>query len=355
MTPGAPVREGGPLRGRIPTTTPADGVRATTVAGDPLDVRRSRRLAARGDDGKVGTSPSPGRDLFEREDTAGNRRIQSLRSAMPDEGKGDFLYLGLHVRGTVALTRAGEDGAFLEPGDMVFCDPARRDVLRFGEDCLMTYFRTTRHYLGVAKSDLDRFVGVPVRHGAGMGALVSGFLSALAAEAEFHRPTIGDRLARSAVDLLAVLVMELLQAETGQERSGASKAGGEMLARIRAFIEEHLREPELSPESIARAHHISVRYLHKLFQDDGTTVGQWVRQRRLDSCRHELGRTSKGTTTVAAVAHRWGFSSPSHFSRTFRDAYGMSPSEWQALAASGVGSPITERGLPTGPRRGETV
>lgn len=278
---------------------------------------------------------TPGAPVHEvREE--GPLRVQML-SAMPDEGEGAFLYLGLHVRGEVTLTRTGEGGAFLEAGDMVFCDPARRDVLRFGEDCLMTYFRITRRYLGVAGSDLDRLVGVPVRHGAGMGALVSGFLSALAADAEFHRSAIGDRLARSAVDLLAVLVMELLQAETGAETSGASKAGAEMLSRIRAFIEEHLTEPELSPESIARAHHISVRYLHKLFQDDGTTVGQWVRQRRLDSCRRELGRTSHRRTTVAAVAQRWGFSSPSHFSRTFRDAYGVSPREWQALAASDVG------------------
>jgi AraC-like DNA-binding protein len=269
--------------------------------------------------------------------------IVQMLSAMPDEGEGEFLYLGLHVRGAVALTRAGEDGIFLEPGDMVFCDPGRRDVLQFGADCLMTYFRTTRRSLGVGEPDLDRVVGVPVRHGAGMGALVSGFLSALAAEAEVHRSTIGDRLARSAVDLLAVLVMELLQAETEEEMSGASKAGA-MLSRIRAFIEEHLMEPELSPESIARAHHISVRYLHKLFQDDGTTVGQWVRQRRLESCRHELSRTSHRRTTVAAVAHRWGFSSPSHFSRTFRDAYGMSPREWQALVASGTSPVATGHG-----------
>ncbi|MEU0250515.1 helix-turn-helix domain-containing protein [Streptomyces sp. NPDC006235] len=260
---------------------------------------------------------------------------------MPDEGEGEFLYLGLHVRGAVALTRAGEDGTFLEPGDMVFCDPARRDVLRFGEDCLMTYFRITRRNLGVAEPNLDRVVGVPVRHGGGMGALVSGFLSALAAEAEVHPSKIGDRLARSAVDLLAVLVMELLQTQTGEEPSGAPKAGGDMLARIRAFIEEHLMEPELSPESIARAHHICVRSLHKLFQDGGTTVGQWVRQRRLESCRYELGRTSNRRTTVAAVAQRWGLSSPSHFSRRFRGAYGMSPREWQALAAAGAGSPIT--------------
>ncbi|MFF2198440.1 AraC family transcriptional regulator, partial [Streptomyces sp. NPDC058157] len=32
------------------------------------------------------------------------------------------------------------------------------------------------------------------------------------------------------------------------------------------------------------------------------------------------------------VAQRWGFVSPSHFSRAFRAAYGMTPREWQAAA-----------------------
>ncbi|MET9476476.1 helix-turn-helix domain-containing protein [Streptomyces sp. NPDC002922] len=258
---------------------------------------------------------------------------------MPDKGGTEFLYLGMHVHGSVTYVGAK---IFLEPSDMVFCDPARRHFLQLGDDCRMTFFRIPRCYLGVSESELDRVVGVPVRHTEGMGALVSDFLSALAAEAEFHRSTIGNRLARIAVDLLAVLVMELLQTETEEETSDASNAGSELLSRIRTFIEEHLMEPDLSPESIARAHHISVRYLHKLFQNDSTTVSQWVRQRRLDCCRHELGRASSRKFTVAAMAHRWGFRSPSHFSRTFRNAYGMSPSEWQALAASGIGSQISK-------------
>jgi AraC-like DNA-binding protein len=83
-----------------------------------------------------------------------------------------------------------------------------------------------------------------------------------------------------------------------------------------------------------------VRYLHKLFQNDGTTVSQWVRQRRLNVSRQELGRTSNRRLTVAAVARRLGFISPSHFSRVFRDAYGMSPSEWQACTWSALESPI---------------
>ncbi|WP_257581798.1 helix-turn-helix domain-containing protein [Streptomyces sp. TLI_146] len=242
------------------------------------------------------------------------------------------VYLGVHVRGSVTVVRERAT-TLLEPNDLVFCDPARQHLLRFGEDCQMIFFRVPRCYLGVTEAELKQVLGVPVRGGEGIGALASDFLTALAAKAEFRRSTIGDRRARTAVHLLSVLVMELLETDATDEADDASGAGNEMLSRIHAYIEEHLMDPDLSPESIARAHHISVRYLQKLFQNDGSTVSQWVRRRRLEFCRFELGRSHR-RVTMAAVAHRWGFSSPSHFSRTFRGAYGMSPSQWQALATS---------------------
>jgi AraC-like DNA-binding protein len=262
-----------------------------------------------------------------------------MLSEMPDTNDRNHVYLGVHVRGPVTVVHE-RARTLLEPNDLVFCDPARRHLLRFGEDCQMIFFRVPRCYLGVTESALDQVLGVPVRGGEGIGALASEFLTALAAKAEFRRSTIGDRRARTAVHLLSLLVMELLEADTTDAADDPSGAGNETLARIHAHIEEHLMDPDLSPESIARAHHISVRYLQKLFQNDGSTVSQWVRQRRLESCRFELGRSTR-RITMAAMAHRWGFSSPSHFSRTFRGAYGMSPSAWQALATSAF-APTTD-------------
>lgn len=254
---------------------------------------------------------------------------------MPEADDRNHVYLAVHVRGPVTVVH-GPTRTRLEPDDLVFCDPSRQRPLRFGDDCQMIFFRVPRCYLGVSEPELDQVLGVPVRGGAGLGALVSDFLTALAAEAEFRRSSIGDRRARTAVHLLSVLVMELLAADTTDRDADASGTGGAMLNRIHAHIEEHLMDPDLSPESIARAHHISVRYLQKLFQNDGSTVSQWVRHRRLEFCRLELGRSHR-RITMAAMAHRWGFNSPSHFSRTFRGAYGMSPSEWQALATSAFG------------------
>ncbi|MFF1506368.1 helix-turn-helix domain-containing protein [Streptomyces sp. NPDC058326] len=273
--------------------------------------------------------------------------LVQMLSEMPGTNDRNDVYLAVHVRGPVTVLHERAKTP-LEPNDLVFCDPARRHLLRFGEDCQMIFFRVPRCYLGVTESELDQVLGVPVRGGEGIGALVSDFLTALAAKAEFRRSTIGDRRARTAVHLLSVLVMELLAAATTDETDDASGTGNAMLSRIRAYIEQHLMDPDLSPDSIARAHHISVRYLQKLFQNDGSTVSQWVRRRRLEFCRFELGRSHR-RITMAAVAHRWGFSSPSHFSRTFRGAYGMSPSEWQALATSACAP--THAGAEEGRRR----
>lgn len=245
------------------------------------------------------------------------------------DGDGDGLYVALHQGGSVAVPHEGRD-VLLEPGDLVFCGPGRTGAPRFGASFRMTLFRLPRHCPGIADSDLRRITGVPLRCGDGVRALVSHFLTVLASDAGLRRSHTGDRLARTAVDLLAVLVTEFV----GDQAADTTDVGTQTLSRIRTFIELHLPDADLSPEAIAHAHHISVRYLHKLFQGEGTTVSQWIRARRLDACRQDLGRAPRHRLTVAAVAHRWGFTSASHFSRAFRDAYGMSPSEWQALASS---------------------
>ncbi|WP_438271973.1 helix-turn-helix domain-containing protein [Streptomyces mirabilis] len=80
-----------------------------------------------------------------------------------------------------------------------------------------------------------------------------------------------------------------------------------MLLQIRTFIGRHLADPDLTPEVIARAHHISVRYLHKIFEGEDTMVGRWIRSRRLEACRRDLLHREAANRTIIAVAHRWGF------------------------------------------------
>ncbi|MFI0543766.1 helix-turn-helix domain-containing protein [Streptomyces sp. WSLK1-3] len=252
-------------------------------------------------------------------------RSASTPPWLSDPDAGEALYVAIHgkAHGSVPAVQ-GRQEPCPYAGDIEFWDPRRSEFRLCGHPCAVTILRLPRRSLGLAESDLRGIHGVRLAWAEGAHALVVRFLPALVSEAGRRRTRIGDRLARSAVDLLAVLVTEWAleqRAEVTDERTRT-------LAHIRDFIELHLTDPDLSPDSIASAHHISVRYLHKLFQSEGITVSQWVRERRLEACHKELGAASQHRT-VAAVARRWGFASHSHFSRAFRAAYGVPPSEWQ--------------------------
>jgi AraC-like DNA-binding protein len=106
-----------------------------------------------------------------------------------------------------------------------------------------------------------------------------------------------------------------------------------LLLRVQAYINAHLLDPDLTPERIAAAHHISVRHLYATFAAAGLRLEQWIIGLRLEGARAALARPASRRRTIAAVARHWCFSDASYFSRRFREAYGVSPREWRELCA----------------------
>jgi AraC-like DNA-binding protein len=78
--------------------------------------------------------------------------------------------------------------------------------------------------------------------------------------------------------------------------------------RVHAFIEQRLADPALSPAVIADAHHVSVRYLYKLFEGRHRGVAGWIRSRRLERSRRDLLDPALAARPVSAIAARWGWS-----------------------------------------------
>jgi AraC-like DNA-binding protein len=81
---------------------------------------------------------------------------------------------------------------------------------------------------------------------------------------------------------------------------------------------------KLSEGTIAAAHLVSVRALHSAVDGLGMTLGGYIRRRRLARSYDDL---LVGSDPVSVVARRWAFASPAHFSRVFRDRYGIPPSK----------------------------
>jgi AraC-like DNA-binding protein len=102
-----------------------------------------------------------------------------------------------------------------------------------------------------------------------------------------------------------------------------------LTAVVKSYITQHLADPDLGAERIARAMFISVRRVYKIWETEPRPLGQWILERRLEAARHELASRRGRNQTIAAMARRWGFADSTHFSRRFRQAYGMSPREWR--------------------------
>ena len=91
-------------------------------------------------------------------------------------------------------------------------------------------------------------------------------------------------------------------------------------------------DSDLNPDKIASANGISTRYLHSLFKQSGTTVLRWVWERRLKAARSDLLDPSQATARISEIAFRRGFSDSAHFSRAFRNRFGISATQLRARA-----------------------
>jgi AraC-like DNA-binding protein len=170
----------------------------------------------------------------------------------------------------------------------------------------------------------------------GIGALSSQFLLQLARGMDQFSPAEAARLSILTLDVLTAALADTLDVQSAVSAQTRRRA---LLARVHAFIQANLGDPQLSPAVIAAAHHISLRYLHQQFQQDGRTVAGWIRRQRLERCRHDLANPLFAAAPIGVIAARWGFSSHAHFSRAFRNAYGMSPRQFREQE-TGPGSPL---------------
>ncbi|MFC8394463.1 helix-turn-helix domain-containing protein [Streptomyces sp. NPDC057238] len=231
--------------------------------------------------------------------------------------------IALEQRRNNVLLTAGEM-AIVDTSQPLFCD-----FQDHGRPTRVSLLRLPRAAVPLPGDRTDGLVATRLPAQAGSGVLLASFLTGLRVNAGQFDTTELRRLGAMALELAATFLAARLDLSPPLPVESRQQV---LLARIDAFITHNLSDPELSPATIAAHHHISVRLLHALFEEEPETVGATIRRRRLERTRADLADPRLRHRTIGEIALRWGFRHPADFSRTFRRAYGISPSDFRHTA-----------------------
>ncbi|WP_191089338.1 AraC-like ligand-binding domain-containing protein [Microbacterium radiodurans] len=230
-----------------------------------------------------------------------------------------YFKFSLIEAGTGMIVQDGRETT-LRAGDMTFYDTDRPYSLICEDDTRMSIVMFPKDLLALPSDRLARMTATRLGTDSPVGSLVRPYLASLSGQVRDLDAHTARRLSRTAVDMVATLV------EEGMGAAASSSAHESLRSRVLGYIDENLASPELSPPAIAAAHYISVRHLHALFNDQGTTVSTVIRNRRLERCYDELIDPRGVDRSVTSIALANGFVDAAHFSRTFRAHYGVPPS-----------------------------
>lgn len=249
----------------------------------------------------------------------------------------DMLTLGILVDGR-SVQQQRDREAVLHPGDMVLIDSRAPFLIDYDRPFRQLMVSFPREKLLSRVPNADALTATRVDGRGGAAAVASAMIQSLYAQ----RTEVGDAgpsLVEHALDLVALALGGAPNASASEERR---------VRRIRAFIEDHLGDPALSPRSIADACGVSVRYLHRLFERAEQTVDAYVWRRRLDRARSAIGDPRRRALSLTEIAFEVGFSDASHFSKAYRRAFGESPSEARRRSTSASLEAPTKADTPRG-------
>ncbi|MEV8062330.1 AraC family transcriptional regulator [Streptomyces antimycoticus] len=235
-------------------------------------------------------------------------------------------HLSLILHGQGAVTRNGSEAAYV-PWDFHSSDSSRPFEVRTGQEPVTTVgLEVPKALVPLPRDKGDRAIVRRLSGHEGVGALLAQFLTRVADDPSAFQPTDGPRLGTVAADLLSALLAHVLDADGSLPPESRERT---LILQIRSYVQRNLHDAELTPSVIAAAHHISLSYLHRLFEQEEETVAAWIRRLRLEHARSDLADPALRTTPIRVIAARWGFLCAAAFTRTFRTAYGMPPKEYR--------------------------
>lgn len=243
----------------------------------------------------------------------------------PCHGRASYFVLGLMLSGEISCRIEGSERK-LQAGDLWLFAPTSRSEMYLPRPATLLSVVLRREHITRHLACPEALGSRVVSGVGGAGALASRYLRDVwerAAENE-----LSDELAVRFTEA-ALPIVAGAYASVPDARPERSLRLTQQRLRIRAYIEEHLRDPNLTPQSIAEDLRITRGYMHRLFPGDSESPARYILRRRLEEAHRALSDRMQAGRSITSVAFDQGFNSLPHFCRVFRAQYGITPRDLQ--------------------------
>ena len=236
----------------------------------------------------------------------------------------DFVLVALATSGVNGVFQDGRE-AIVSTGQFVMYDTTRPYELRFDDSFSQTIFQMPRKLLQQRVGAIEGLTATAFAGDRPLERLTYDFALNVSRTIELIDPAAASRLLDQALDLLAMTFADRLHARV-QDQSVHRSA---LLYRLKNHILTHLADPELSLPRAAAAIGISPRYASDLMAGEQASFRNYLQTQRLERCKRDLADPACQARHIGEIAFAWGFNDLAHFSRIFKQRFGVSPREWR--------------------------
>ncbi|HTV71012.1 MAG TPA: helix-turn-helix transcriptional regulator [Rhizobiaceae bacterium] len=243
--------------------------------------------------------------------------------AMLADGRDDFLFATHNADHKISTN--GGPALVVKAGELIAVSEAASSEFTLSE-VRARVVALSRARLAGLLPQVERKAAHHVPAGASSLALFSGYADLLHAT-----PPENDKAKHAASVHLHELAALVLDGFAGGETERSERSiRAARLELVKKEMLARLGEPDLSIGAVARSQSVSPRYLQRLFEADGRTFSEFLRDSRLDLALSLLRGADPNSASIAAIAFEAGFNDLSNFNRGFRRRFGMTPSDVRA-------------------------
>ncbi len=235
----------------------------------------------------------------------------------------DFVKAVFQTEGSSFVEQDGH-ATRLGPGDWTIHETAKPYSMVIPDQAGMFLVMVPREKLLTRNFDLAGLVARRFSGSRGLGKLIWSLLSTTFDQI----PEIRGRSGQDVADIVIQMIRLALLESAGEHAWVDSKEA--IRERVKRYISSHLRDPELSITKLAGTTGCTKRYLHMAFHSENVSISDYILKLRLKRCREDLLNPAFVHRSITDIAYSWGFNSSNHFSRCFKDEFGVSPRSLRA-------------------------